>query len=72
MTDRKLLGNAIENPNAMLAFQGTPKWTESISLSTSFHGDVNIVDGTDSLKTSVAEIMAMVRARDALKTTEPT
>ena len=70
MTDRKLLGNAIENPNAMLTFQGTPYWTQDISLPNSFHGDVSIMDGTERLKTSVAEILAMIRARDALKTKE--
>ena len=68
MTDRKLLGNAIENPNAMITFQGAaPYVTHDIFLSSSFHGDVYVMDGTDKLKTSIAEIMRMVRARDALK-----
>ena len=66
MSEQKLLGNFIENTNAMLTFHGgAPNWTQDISLSSSFTGNVYIVDKTDSLKTSVAEIMAMVRARDA-------
>ena len=65
MTDRKLLGNAIENPNAMLTLKGIPYATLDTFLSSSFYGDVYIMDGTERLKTNIAEIMRMIRARGA-------
>ena len=65
MTDRKLLGNFIENPCAMLTFQGTPNWTQDISLSSLLTGNIYIMDGTERLKTNIAEIMRMIRARGA-------
>ena len=66
MTDRKLLSNAIENPCAMLTFQGTPNWTQGISLSGLLTGNIYIMDGTECLKTNIAEIMRMIRAREGV------
>ena len=63
MTDRKLLGNFVENPNAMLPFYGdAPNWTQNISLFSLLTGNFYIMDGTKRLKTSVAEIIEMVPA----------
>ena len=64
MTQNFEMSNAIGNPNAMLTFQGTPNWTQDISLSSLLTGNIYIMDGTERLKTNIAEIMRMIRARD--------